>query len=151
MFCLRLSLELLLATNKNKNISTVLPPPQSFFKQLIQPFVYLLSTSHIVLLSFTTQNVSLTSSNPKRVSYFFLSSQVNFCFRKKGGWGLGLEVIKSRNRERRGERGGFPTGKEGEGQGWRPISDIIHVILALKPNLQTKTTFLKKAFIHLAS
>ena len=74
MFCLRLSLELLLATNKNKNISTVLPPPQSFFKQLIQPFVYLLSTSHIVLLSFTTQNVSLTSSNPKRVSYFFLSS-----------------------------------------------------------------------------
>ena len=106
MFCLRLSQELLLATNKNKKISTVLPPPQSFFKQLIKPFVYLLSTSHIVLLSFTTLNVSLTSSSVLRPIFSFV---------KKGGWGL--EVIKTKNRERRGERGRISDGKRGRGRG----------------------------------
>ena len=36
-----------------------------------------------------------------------------------------------------GGGGGFPTGKEGE----RPISEIILVALALRTNLETKTTF----------
>ena len=35
--------------------------------------------------------------------------------------------------------GGFPTGKEGEGR--RPISENILVALALRANLETKTTF----------
>ena len=68
--------------------------------------------------------MSLTSSSVLRPIFSFV---------KKGGWGL--EVIKTKNRERRGRGGGFPTGKEGEGEGRRPISDIIHVILALRPNL----------------
>ena len=128
MFCLRSSQVLLVASNKNKKISTVLPPPQSFFKQFINPFVYLLSTSHIVLLSFTTLNVSLTSSSVLRPIFSFVKKR-----------GLGVRGYKNWERGAWGGWGGFPSGKEGEGR--RPISEIILVALALRANLETKTTF----------
>ena len=111
MFCLRLSQDLLLATNKSKKISTVLPPPQSFFNKLINPSVYLLSTSHIVLLSFTTLNVSLTSSSVLRPIFSFV---------KKGVGDWGLEVIKTENRG--GEGAIFQREKRKRGEGRRPIN-----------------------------